>query len=121
MKRQRRGPVVLGQGQADPFRDGTEAWFWTMACLTARQDGARIIAGLGAVPRPCEPDDVILQVQRLHRDGGLATRHVEVLADYGRQGIAPDAGRPAQARDAHLWEAALPVLEKALKARGIVA
>ncbi len=43
---------------AEPFRSAEEAWFWTMAALIARRDGARITAGKGEI-RPCEPDDVI--------------------------------------------------------------
>ena len=28
----------------EPFRDAEEAWFWTMAALTARREGARYTA-----------------------------------------------------------------------------
>lgn len=121
MGRQRRGPTVLHEAYTEPFRDGTEAWFWTMACLTARHDGALIRAGLSDAPRPCEPDDIILQLGRLHRDGAVSRRQLTVLAENGRRGVSPDGGRPVEARDAHLWEAAIPILERALKEREIVA
>lgn len=121
MARARRSPPVFHAYRPVPFASATEGWFWAMACLEARHEGARIVAGLGEAPRPCEPDDLIVQLGRLRRAGRLGTRHLEVLALYGRRGSAPDAGRPAEAHDERLWREALAALLLPLKARGIVA
>jgi hypothetical protein len=45
--------------QEEPFRSADEAWFWTMAALVARREGARFGTRMGKVLRPCEPDDVL--------------------------------------------------------------
>ena len=34
-------PPTRGTQTTQPFRTAEEAWFWTMAALTARRDGAR--------------------------------------------------------------------------------
>ena len=52
---------------AEPFRSAEEAWFWTMAALIARRDGARYVAGLARAVRPCEPDDAVKCLDRLWR------------------------------------------------------
>jgi len=67
-------PFRAAMAQAEPFRSVEEAWFWTMAGLIARRDGARIVSGAGLVPRPCEPDDVVKCLDRLYRQ-----RRIELL------------------------------------------
>ena len=46
-----RAPAHL-QRHTEPFRSAEEAWFWTMAALIARRDGARYTANNGRVARP---------------------------------------------------------------------
>ena len=47
--------------QATPFKSAEEAWFWAMAIMLARQDGA----ALGWRPRPerrirpSDPEDIV--------------------------------------------------------------
>jgi hypothetical protein len=53
--------------QTQPFHSVDEAWFWTMAALRARRDGARYTANQGRVQRPCEADDVIKCLDTLYR------------------------------------------------------
>lgn len=61
--------------RAEPFTSAEEAWFWTMAALTARRDGARVAAGKGLAQRPCEPDDVIKCLDRLYRQRRIDLTH----------------------------------------------
>ena len=42
-----------------PFVSTEEAWFWFVQAQEARSSGARIVAGRGTVPRPCEPLDMM--------------------------------------------------------------
>ncbi len=52
--------MSLAHRQCDPvpFISVEEAWFWYIAAMQARLDGARIVAGLGREIRPCEPVDI---------------------------------------------------------------
>ena len=59
-------PRYATLAKAVPFATAEEAWFWTMAALIARRDGARIVANRGAVSRNCEPDDVVKCLDRLY-------------------------------------------------------
>lgn len=43
----RHAPVLTDISDVVPFASAEEAWFWTMAGLSARAAGARIVAGLG--------------------------------------------------------------------------
>src|ERR1700760_2037408 len=53
--------------RVEPFRSAEEAWFWTMAALMARREGARYTANQGRVSRPCEADDVVKCLDGLYR------------------------------------------------------
>jgi len=67
----------------ETFTTTEEAWFWYVQCQIARDDGVRFTAGLGAVARPCEPDDIAREVHRLHRARVLHRAHLEVLGRFG--------------------------------------
>lgn len=103
-----------------PFASVEEAWFWFAEAQAARQEGARIRAGLALLPRPCEPLDILRVVDRLYRQRRLLRDHLLVLARHGRRHMAPDPTRRHEARDATLWREALDRLEPVLKAKGIV-
>jgi len=106
---------------AEPFRSAEEAWFWTMAALIARRDGARYVAGLARAVRPCEPDDVVKCLDRLWRQRRIDLVHARILRIWGERGTAPDARIPAERSDLRIWNEALSRLEWALRAKGIVA
>lgn len=103
-----------------PFVNAEEAWFWTMAALVARWDGARIVAGRGLVSRPCEPDDVVRCLDRLYRQRRVDVAHARILRLWGERGTAPDPRAPREAGDHRLWKEALDRLEWPLRVKGIV-
>lgn len=102
-----------------PFRDAEEAWLWTMAALLARHAGASRPGG--GVPRPCEPDDVILCLDALYRRKRIDLAHARVLRQWGERGLAPDGRLPAERREARLWGEAMLLLDWPLRVRGIIA
>lgn len=113
-----RSAPVCTDPPAEPFDDAESAWFWCVQAQAARHAGARLARGVGTVPRPCEPLDVLAVVERLARCGALRPPHIRVLAGYG-----PELLRPCPLRapgDARTWEAALAVLGPELQAKGIV-
>lgn len=114
-------PAQPAAAAGQPFRSAEEAWLWTMAGLVARRDGARILAGLGAVPRPCEPDDVVKCLDRLWRQRRVDLAHARILRIWGERGIAPDPRVASERGDLRLWNEALSRLEWPLRAKGIVA
>jgi hypothetical protein len=107
--------------RTEPFTSAEEAWFWTMAALTARRDGARVAAGKGLAQRPCEPDDVIKCLDRLYRQRRIDLTHARIMRIWGERGVAP-CPRHAQERGDHrLWREAMNRLEWPLRVKGIVA
>jgi hypothetical protein len=117
----RYAPVLASPGRAEPFATAEEAWFWTMAALTARNAGARIVAGLGLKPRSCEPDDVIRCLDRLYRQRRIEIAHLRVLRRFGDQQVPPDPRHPGDRSALRLWREALGRLEWPLRMKGIVA
>lgn len=107
--------------KAVPFRNAEEAWFWTMAALIARRDGARIVADAGRTPRSCEPDDVVKCLDRLYRQRRIDLVHARILRIWGERGVAPDPRAPGDRSDWRLWREALDRLEWPLRVKGIVA
>ena len=107
--------------KAEPFRSADEAWFWTMAALIARRDGARIVAGAGVTPRPCEPDDVVKCLDRLYRQRRVDLVHARILRIWGERQQAPDPRYPSEKGDWRLWREAMDRLEWPLRVKGIVA
>jgi hypothetical protein len=103
-----------------PFRSGEEAWFWTMAALMARRDGAGEAWRPDGPSRPCEPDDVIKCLDTLYRRRGIDLLHARILRLWGERQMAPQNDLPGHASDVRLWQQAMGQLEWALRARGIV-
>ncbi|MFM7607625.1 MAG: hypothetical protein ACKO9A_01915, partial [Alphaproteobacteria bacterium] len=114
-------PRFASLSQAEPFHSAEEAWFWTMAALTARRDGARIVAGKGDKQRPCEPDDVVKCLDRLYRHRRIDLTHARILRIWGERGAVPDPRYPSEKHDWRLWREALDRLEWPLRVKGIVA
>lgn len=105
---------------AEPFESAEDAWFWFIAAMKAKEDGARVVAGHGMYLRPCEPVDILKTLDRLYRNRQLTMEHFYVLKHYGIRHMAPDPRRPKEARAHSLWEEAMTKLEMALEAKGIV-
>lgn len=103
-----------------PFTSAEEAWFWFVQAQTARAEGARIVAGVGASARPCEPVDIFRCLERLYRARRLVMDHILVLRYYGRRMMAPDPRRAKEIRAHGLWTEALGRLEDVLIGKGIV-
>lgn len=114
-------PLAYGcLAQPVPFDSAEEAWFWFMPAYEARHQGAKIVAGIGSMPRPCEPLDIMRVLDRLYRQRRLFADHLRVLAHYGRRGSPPDAYRRAELKAYSLWHEAMDRLTPALKRKGIV-
>lgn len=107
--------------KVQPFRSADEAWFWTMAALVARNDGARIVSGRGLVSRPCEPDDVVNCLDRLYRQRRIDLAHARIMRIWGERGMAPDPTALRERGDHRLWREAMDRLEWPLRQKGIVA
>ena len=110
-----------GQRTVQPFVSAEAAWFWTMAALVARHDGARCTANQGEVERPCEPDDVVKCLDGLYRRRRIDLVHARILRIWGERQTAPDPKRPGERSDSRLWREALERLEWRLRVKGIVA
>lgn len=106
--------------RSEPFRTTEEAWFWTMAALVARRDGARIVANAGKVARPCEPDDVVKCLDGLYRRRRIDLTHARALRIWGERGTAPNPAFVGERSDWKLWREALDRLEWPLRVKGIV-
>ena len=104
-----------------PFESAEETWFWFIAAQQARNDGARYIAGLGNMHRPCEPVDILKILDSLYRKRRLLRDHLLVLRHYGRRFMPPDLGRVKEQRAYYIWREALERLEPILEEKGIIA
>jgi hypothetical protein len=104
----------------EAFRSAEEAWFWTMAALAARREGARYTAGLGKVERPCEPDDVVKCLDTLYRRRRIDLVHARILRIWGERRTSPNPAYVAEKSDWKLWREALDRLEWPLRVKGIV-
>ena len=116
-----RSPILAILAKAEPFASAEEAWFWTMAALIARHDGARLSAARGSVVRPCEPDDVVKCLDRLYRQRRIELAHARILRLWGERGTAPNPRIPAERGDLRLWREAMERLDFPLRQKGIVA
>ncbi|MDP7141797.1 MAG: hypothetical protein QF692_08215 [Alphaproteobacteria bacterium] len=103
-----------------PFTNAEEAWFWFIQAQTAKSEGARVTAGSGVVPRPCEPADILNILNRLYRNRKLLMDHLLVLRHYGKRLMAPDFTRVKEMRAHTLWHEALETLEDVLIEKRIV-
>ena len=104
--------------QAVPFRSAAEAWFWTMGALRARRENSGL--GTGGIRRPCDPDDVVLCLDRLYRASKINLRHARVLRTWGERQMVPDGQYPAERDEARVWGEALARLEWPLRVKGII-
>ena len=120
MSQPRTPPRPLSVRASESFTTTEEAWFWYIQCQTARDDGVRFTAGLATTDRPCEPDDIIREVQRLYRRQALKRCHVSVLERYGRRMSPPNPHGEDSPIEARLWEEALDRLATPLRQKGIV-
>jgi hypothetical protein len=107
-----------GTPRAEPFASAEEAWFWACAALRARQEGAASCGG--RVKRPCDPDDVLMCVERGLRSRRLDPAQARVLGVWGRRQMTPSRW-VAPVAEAALWQDAMAVLRPMLAAKGIVA
>jgi len=111
-------PKPVRSVPAEKFRSAEQAWLWTMAALLARHAGASRPGG--GVPRPCDPDDIILCLDGLYRRKRIDLAHARVLRMWGERGMAPDPRVPAERTEARLWAEAMDLLDWPLRVRGIV-
>lgn len=107
--------------RAEPFRSAEEAWFWTLAALTARREGARYTANRGLVRRPCDPDDVVKCLDTLYRRRRIDLVHARILRIWGERQMPPNPAFAGERSDWRLWQEALGRLEWPLRIKGIVA
>jgi len=114
------GKFREGDPQTQPFRTVEEAWFWTIAALTARRDGANHRAKIGKVSRPCEPDDILKCLDGLYRRTRVDLVHARILRVWGERQVAPSSAHPLEKPDACLWREAMSALEWPLRAKGII-
>ena len=96
-------PTARAASRTESFGSAEEAWFWTMAALVARRDGARIVSGAGLVQRPCEPDDVVRCLDRLYRQRRIDLQHARILRIWGERQSAPDRRAPRGRRKEDSW------------------
>lgn len=102
----------------EPFATPEDAWIWYSQCQRARDEGARFREGIGAVARPCAPDDIAREVRRLVQRRILGRAHLRVLTLFAGEGGVAEGDRGGADR---LWREALDRLEAPLRAKGIVA
>ena len=114
------GKFPRGIPWTQPFLTVEEAWFWTIAALNARREGANHRAGVGKMQRPCEPDDVLKCLDRLYRRRRVNLAHARVLRVWGERQVAPNPAYPLEKADAQLWREAINALEWPLRTKGIV-
>ncbi len=113
-------PAARARQTTQPFRNAEEAWFWTMAALRARRDGARYTANQGRMQRPCEADDVIKCLDALYRRRRIDLVHARILRIWGERQIPPNPAHATERCDWRLWREALDRLEWPLRVKGIV-
>jgi hypothetical protein len=118
--REKYTPKIQEEREVFPFDTAEEAWFWFIQAQEALSQGARIAAGQGLLPRPCQPVDILKVLDRLYRHRLLLRDHLLVLRHYGRRLLAPDPRRVKEARAHGLWTEAFIHLATALERKGIV-
>ena len=109
------------QSRVRAFASAEETWFWTMAALMARREGARFVANQGKFPRPCEPDDVVKCLDMLYRRRRIELVHARILRIWGERQCAPNPAYAMERCDWRLWREAMDRLEWPLRVKGIVA
>jgi hypothetical protein len=114
-------PNISPRRRSEAFHNAEEAWFWTMAALVARRDGARFTANSGLIARPCEPDDVVKCLDTLYRRRRIDLVHGRILRIWGERQVSPNPAYATERGDWRLWREALDRLEWPLRVKGIVA
>lgn len=102
------------------FDSAQQAWLWACAHLRARAEGARAVPSSTGLPRPCEPDDVLLVFRRARRLGILAERQAQVMLRYGARLMPPDPALKDERCAADLWDGGLAVLGTVLRQKNIL-
>jgi hypothetical protein len=120
MRQTDRTPKPTPDVATHPFDSVMEAWFWFIQAQDARNDGARFSAGVGLIPRPCEPSDILKILNTLYYARRLERDHLLVLRHYGRRQMPPDPRRVKERRAHDVWKEALNRLEPVLIRKGIV-
>lgn len=120
MARERYIPRTIGAAAGEPFVTAEDAWLWFSRCQIARIEGVRPAAGMGAEPRPCDPDDIYRALMALVRRRVLVDGHVAVLGRFGLRLCPPDPWAGDTPAEAALWAEALDRLATVLKGKGIV-
>jgi hypothetical protein len=110
-----------GPRRTEPFKSPEEAWFWTMAALTARREGARYTANQGQIGRPCEPDDVVRCLDALYRRRRIDLSHARILRIWGERRVSPNPAHASERSDWRLWREAMDRMDWQLRLKGIVA
>ena len=102
------------------FDTTQEAWFWFMQANEAKRVGAKCSPGMGAVSRPCEPEDIMNIVNKLYRQRNLLIDHVRILAHYGKKLCAPNKDRYREQKACTLWKEAIARIEPVFLQKGII-
>jgi hypothetical protein len=102
------------------FDNSQDAWFWFMQANEAKRVGAKCSPGLGAVSRPCEPEDIMNIVNKLYRQRSLLIDHVRILAHYGKKLCAPNDDRYREKKAVTLWREAMAKIEPVFIKKGII-
>lgn len=108
-----------GSPRSEPFASAEQAWFWTMAALTARREGTG--SGGSGTQRPCDPDDVVKCLDLLYRRRRIDLVHARILRIWGQRQMAPNPAYAAEKCDWRIWHEAMERLEWSLRVKGIVA
>lgn len=106
--------------QITPFESAEDAWFWFMQAHQARRDGADVRANNGHIIRPCDPDDILKILSRLHRHRRLDMNHFRVLRHYGERMLAPEKHRPTEYASYCLWCEAMEILGEVFITKNII-
>ena len=119
LSRQSTMSIPASMPSAEPFHSTEQAWFWTMAALSARHEGSSNGGGPRVV-RPCDPDDVVKCLDTLYRRRRIDLAHARILRVWGERQQAPDARYPAERSEHRLWQEAIDRLDWLLRMKGIV-
>ena len=108
------------EAETEPFESAEEAWFWFIQANEAKNQGVRMRHGMALIPRPCEPNDIMTVITRLHRTRRLTMHHLRVLKHYGLRMMPPEKDRPKEIAAYRLWNEAMERIQSALENKGIV-
>ncbi len=89
-----------------------------MRALAARRDGTH--SSGSHTERPCDPDDILMCLDRLYRTRRIELLHARILRIWGERGVAPNPAYPRERCDWRLWHEAMERLEWKLRMKGIV-